>query len=438
MAPLEETSEAEEVNIDETEIDGNIEPVKVARDPKLPSKQEVECHRCTHIPFRLWCKWCVMGRGRGAQHRGAEQSVVPMVGIDYFFITHGGVKKRNEVEHPETEEGEAALNDARERGDLIKCILVRCFATKCLAAHCVPYKGAGEDDYVAGLVAEDILWLGHSELILKSDNEPALQTLITRVLEVVRVRSSEPKRISREEPAKYDSQSNGATEVGVMLVRGLFRTLKLCLEARIGKYVPPDHAIVPWLLEHTCLLLNVKYRGADGLTSWARARGRAFTQQILGFGETVLYKLPVKGPGSQPDGNMGTRWKEGVFIGYSRSSNTYILSTEDRLATSRSLSRLPEQNRWSANALAAIKATPWSEREKPSAEVRFQQPAPERDVPVDTAAPAQLRRFRITNKELEEHGYSDGCPQCAHVQRYARREREANTPKLVVRDSLRR
>ena len=56
MAPLEETSEAEEVNIDETEIDGNIEPVKVARDPKLPSKQEVECHRCTHIPFRVWCK----------------------------------------------------------------------------------------------------------------------------------------------------------------------------------------------------------------------------------------------------------------------------------------------------------------------------------------------------------------------------------------------
>ncbi len=200
MAPLEEVPEAEEVTIDEAEIDDNIEPVKIARDPKLPSKQGVESHRCTHIPFRLWCKWCMMGRGRGAQHRSAQESVVPMVGIDYFFISHGGVQKRNEVEHPETEEGEAALNGARKIGDLIKCILVRCFATKCLAAHCVPYKGAGEDDYVAGLVAEDILWLGHSELIVKSDNEPALQALITRILEVVGSRAASRSASAEKNP----------------------------------------------------------------------------------------------------------------------------------------------------------------------------------------------------------------------------------------------
>ncbi len=33
------------------------------------------------------------------------------------------------------------------------------------------------------------------------------------------------KRLSKEEPAKYDSQSNGGTEVGVLLARGLFRIL---------------------------------------------------------------------------------------------------------------------------------------------------------------------------------------------------------------------
>ena len=420
MAPLEEASEVTEVNIDEQDADDNIEPVKVAKDTKLPSKQEVECHRCTHIPYRSWCRWCVMGRGRGVPHRGGQESTVPLVGIDYFFITSGGVHRRSELEHPETQEGDEALNNARKKGELIKCVLVRCFATKCLAAHCIPCKGADEEDYVAGLVAEDIMWLGHSELIIKGDNERALQALITRVLEVVRVKSNEPKRIGREEPAAYDSQSNGATEVGVMLVRGLFRTLKLCLEARIGKYVPPDHPLVPWLLQHTCLLLNVKYRGADGLTAWARARGRSFTQQILGFGESVLYKLPAKGPGSQPDGNMGTRWKDGIFIGYNKSSNAYILSTENGLVTSRSLSRLPEPARWSADALATIKATPWSERERPAPEVRFQQPAADRGATADTALPTQARRFRINDKELREFGFTDGCPQCAHVQRYGK------------------
>ena len=38
---------------------------------------------------------------------------------------------------------------------------------------------------------------------------------------------------------------------------------------------------------------------------------------MLGFGECILYKLPPKGPHSTPDGNMGTKWLEGVFLGYS-------------------------------------------------------------------------------------------------------------------------
>ena len=72
-----------------------------------------------------------------------------------------------------------------------------------------------------------------------------------------------------------------------MLVRGMFRTLRLCLEARIDRRIPVDHALIPWLLAHTCVLINVTTRGADGLTGWARARGRNFAQKFIGFGEKV-------------------------------------------------------------------------------------------------------------------------------------------------------
>ena len=41
------------------------------------------------------------------------------------------------------------------------------------------------------------------------------------------------------------------------MVRGLFRTLKLCLDARVQKYILVQHPVVPWLLEHTGLLLSV-------------------------------------------------------------------------------------------------------------------------------------------------------------------------------------
>ena len=94
-------------------------------------------------------------------------------------------------------------------------------------------------------------------------------------------------------------------------MRGMFLTLKLCLEARIKRYMPVHHAIVPWLLEHASLILNMSEVGPDGFTAWARARGRGFNEPMFGFGEQVLYKLPSKGPMSKPDGNMGTKWLPG-------------------------------------------------------------------------------------------------------------------------------
>ena len=83
--------------------------------------------------------------------------------------------------------------------------------------------------------------------------------------------------------------------------------LTFCVEARIDKFIPVDHPVVAWLLEHTCLILSVGVRGSDGLTAWARVRGRAFNQRMLSFLESVFYKLPTKGPQAAPDGNMGTR-----------------------------------------------------------------------------------------------------------------------------------
>ena len=105
----------------------------------------------------------------------------------------------------------------------------------------------------------------------------------------------------------------------------MLRTPKLCLEARIGKYISTGHVLVPWLLQHTCTLLNAKSRGTDGLICWERIQGRMFNQLLLGFTGAVLYKLPTKGP----DGKVGTRWLEGTFLGFGRSCNSYIIGTDD-------------------------------------------------------------------------------------------------------------
>ena len=103
----------------EVSVDGNgeeAENVKHAVDPGTPTSKQGEEHRETHIPFRSWCKWCVLGRGRGIQHRKTGASTVPIVGLDYFFLTKGGVRGRKEMEFSMTPDGETELEAARSRG----------------------------------------------------------------------------------------------------------------------------------------------------------------------------------------------------------------------------------------------------------------------------------------------------------------------------------
>ena len=94
VAPLETAGDKQEIEIQDEEESG---PVKISRSPAQPTAKQEEEHRIDHYPYRSWCKFCVMGRGIGFQHRHAGVSRVPRIGIDYFFITASGVKKREEL-----------------------------------------------------------------------------------------------------------------------------------------------------------------------------------------------------------------------------------------------------------------------------------------------------------------------------------------------------
>ena len=144
------------------------------------------------------------------------------------------MKKRKEPELEENSSGDSLLDSARARGEIIKCVVIRCFESKNIFARFVPVKGADEDDYAAGLVSSAVLWLGHIEVIMKGDNGKALQAMLDRAMHLMRSKvgeavadtprsASDPqvtlRRLTKEKSAPYDSQSNGGTEVGVMLIR---------------------------------------------------------------------------------------------------------------------------------------------------------------------------------------------------------------------------
>ena len=63
---------------------GDVRTMKKMIDPKMPSRDEVQQHELTHLPFRNWCRHCVKGRGIEAGHFRATRDVgaLPEIHID--------------------------------------------------------------------------------------------------------------------------------------------------------------------------------------------------------------------------------------------------------------------------------------------------------------------------------------------------------------------
>ncbi len=55
------------------ECETEVQKVRIAPTPWLPTRSEVEYHRCTHIPFRTWCKFCRMAKGLGEKRPDKEE-----------------------------------------------------------------------------------------------------------------------------------------------------------------------------------------------------------------------------------------------------------------------------------------------------------------------------------------------------------------------------
>ena len=104
--------------------------------PTLPSQQEVEQHRLTHRPFRLWCPHCVRGKSRADRHTASKQkgvdSGIPKVVSDYFFI--GQRRPQNRAERDE-EEAKA------EGAGQTPILAIKDTRSKSIFAHACPCKG---------------------------------------------------------------------------------------------------------------------------------------------------------------------------------------------------------------------------------------------------------------------------------------------------------
>ncbi len=148
-----------------------------------------------------------------------------------------------------------------------------------------------------------------------------------------------------EHPNAYDSSGNGQIEAVVKQVTGILRTNKLDLEKRLGKQIPLQSPVLPWLVEYAAFIVNIRVTGEDGMTAHQRVRKCAFAKRLVPFGELVLVHMPIKSPERREAGALASRSKWGIVLGYGRQRHSYIVFTDGAVKEYRSIHRIPISQR---------------------------------------------------------------------------------------------
>ena len=125
--------------------------------PEPGARQIAERELTRHAVCRSWCRHCDASKGRAHAHSSREEGELPEIGIDYGFF-------------------------GRDREDVLPIMCVKCrnSSTGCLAATVVDRKGAL--DCVSSFLTAVIKILGFKRILVRSDNERSLLSLIERVM----------------------------------------------------------------------------------------------------------------------------------------------------------------------------------------------------------------------------------------------------------------
>ena len=371
--------------------------------PLAVSQAEKDEHEKTHIPFRSWCTACVRGRKRKKPHmrRSEEekaeerQSAVPRISMDYHFMSK---------EDEEAKKNPMLTMVNEKTGDKY--------------TRAVGRKGMGATNTMDWLVKdmhEELKSWGHAggpggRIILKCDGEAGIKA----VREALgRYHGGE---VVPEEPAKGESQSNGTVEEAGKTVREYVRVYKEQIEMKTGAKLSSDSTIVLWAIRWAAMALSRFQVGTDGKTAYERRKQRRCRLEVVPFGERVWYKQIRDGKDRKD--KFESEERSGIWLGHARTSNEVLIGTSDGVVRAYSVSRRPEEERWSAEDISNIRGTPQQPNpNKPGGiipvQVRFDAPEEgEETVVVDKKA--DVRRMRISNEMLAEHGYTEGCEGCRY------------------------
>ena len=223
----------------------------------------------------------------------------------------------------------------RVGGEYIVVLVGRDRESRVTFSHVVPIKG-GELDWISEQVARDILRIGHhGDLILLSDQEPAIIDLLNRV---AKLRGE--GRTHLEQSPVGDSRANGVAERAVQTIEKLLRVHKLALEDRLGEPIPVQHQLVGWLVEHVADVYNRTAIGTDGKTAIQRLKGKACSGHMVPFGASIMFRVCGKVDG----GSLTERWHAGKWVGKRMGTEEhFVMAMDGKVVRARAIREFDEK-----------------------------------------------------------------------------------------------
>ena len=257
-------------------------------------------------------------------------------------------------------------------------------------------QNGGTDEYVVKGLMSWLDMLGHVTTALRSDAEASMQDLLRTVA------SRRTRATIVQSAPKASHSSVGLVEATHYAVEGQLRTMRVALLSHDKGYdFKPSARLVAWMVRHCGWILTRVQLKADGSTARQRRTGKAYKREVAEFGGQVLFHLPTEEAGRLRPKSM-PRWDLGVWVGKTDLADDHILLTVDGTRKSRSIKRVPEENKWRPEFLALVRGRPWNAAEDPEKEYSHQGPV----------YTFKHRRMYITRAMIGEHHSTPGCRAC--------------------------
>ena len=385
--------------MEEEETQAGIRTTAKIMDPMLPTQDEIDEHMKVHLPYRSWCCHCVRARGKAADHRRQVQNerIIPEFHMDYMFMGSAHTKVTQDTKA-------ATILGVKEKDKRMHM------------ASVVPRKGGSVDFIVKRVLAFlDEMGYANSPVLFKTDQEPSIVDLVNKLKGF---RAGITTFI--ENSPVGASASNGVMERGVQALEGMIRVLKDALETRWGVEIDSNHKIISWIAEYAAVLLNRYEVGHDGKTGYERTRGKPSKIMGIEFGEKLLFR---RHPIGQRLAKMESLWVTGIFVGYRSQSGEYMIANKDGTYKTRTIKRVPFEDRWGNDHINYVLGTPWcpmgtegpDNELMPAVQIKMKEPMVEVEKPKCREDWAIPRRMYISKKDVAEHGATAGCPGCHAV-----------------------